>query len=310
MNFDLLSTMKDGMKMLQFLEQDALENNGNKLNIKEKVDKDLLTGLDDQINRMVEAVQDYTHQDYWDSKNSRIIQLMGYPSCRQLVLDILTITAQLKEPVKVQEVVGQIAPLLGYDDLFDGIRTAAELLGVMQGELFTLIPPSQGKYGVMWLQNHIKLSDTTYEYINGCVYLMPMLIQPLHVNRNYQDGHVSFNSSVLLGKTKHHNEQVCLDIINLQNAVPLCLDHITLGYEEEPKKDNLDAAQLKAFTKMQVKSREIYNKILDNNNSFYLCNKYDGRGRLYAMGFHVTYQASSYKRALILIDKEEVINGD
>jgi len=87
--------MKDGMKMLQFLEQDALENNGNKLNIKEKVDKDLLTGLDDQINRMVEAVQDYTNQEYWDSKNSRIIQLMGYPSCRQLVLDILTITARI-----------------------------------------------------------------------------------------------------------------------------------------------------------------------------------------------------------------------
>ena len=310
MNFDFLSMMKNGMKLLKFLEQDAHENGSNKRNIHKIVREDISVGLEEQINVAAEAVQEYVHQDYWDSKNVRIVHLMGYESCVDLVMDVLVIVAQLKEPVKVQEVVGRIAPLLRYEDLFDGIRTAAELLGVMQGELFTLIPPSIGKGGVMWLKNNIVLEKGTYAYIDGCEYLMPMLIKPLHIHANNQSGHVSFNSSVLLGKTKHHMEEVCLDVINIQNSVPLCLDHTTLEYEEEPKKDDLDAEQLSQFNIMKTKSRKVYETLLDQGNKYYLLTAYDGRGRLYSLGYDVTYQSSQYKRALVLIDKEEVIHGD
>jgi hypothetical protein len=180
----------------------------------------------------------------------------------------------------------------------------------MQGTLFTLIPPSEGRLGIMWVRNHIKLEEATYEYIENCRHVLPMITRPLKVTNNYQDGHISFNSSVLLGKTKHHNGEVCLDIINIQNAIPLCLDKGILEYEEEPKNETLDAEQLIQFNTLRDDSRKAYDVLLNHGNRFYLTGAYDGRGRFYSKGYHVTYQAGQYKRALILIDKEETIYGD
>jgi hypothetical protein len=56
-------------------------------------------------------------------------------------------------------------------------------------------------------------------------------------------------------------------------------------------------------------SQAVYDLIIDAGNEFYLNQKVDKRGRVYAQGYHVSTAGSSYKKASIELAHEEFVEG-
>lgn len=280
--------MNEDLRLLNYLEQDIAEDSVNKRLIHDKVWVDICSLT--QVGEAIELVNEYRSKDWWESKSTGLLELSM--SSKDIVKEILIRVCQLTKDTMIQAI---CSIDLGYEDVFDNVQTAAELVGVIA---------ECGLYDVfmdktMKVRNHVELDPDVRSFIDGCHYLPPMVSKPQKITKNTQGGYLNFNESVLLGKTKHHEGELCLSVLNIQNSIELTLDKTILGFEEEPtgKEDKA------LFNKMKRDSRSIYS----NLDIFWLTHKYDGRGRLYSRGYNVTYQSSQYKRALITLAKQETI---
>ena len=290
--------MNSEMKLMNWLQQESIELSSNKKHLKALIKADVM-GLVDHIELGVKAYQEYLEGDYWDSKNNRISSIL-HLSPYEVVLDALCAVATINGYAPVQQVIGQLAPTLGFEDVFDGVKTAGEILGVVSDCKAFAFSKVKDR---MVIINYIDLDADTKKAIEHSMFAPPSLV-PVKVDHNLS-GYVSYKQSVLLGKTEHHEGDMCLDVIQIQNHMNLCLDEYMLEYEEESTKESqIDTPdKLKAFEVMKVRSREVYELMVQNQNSFYLPHSNDGRGRLYSRGYHVAHQAGQYKRAMININE-------
>ena len=142
------------------------------------------------------------------------------------------------------------------------------------------------------------------------MYLPPMVCKPLTVESNYESAHLTFNDTLILGTDNGHNEDICLDVINTQNAVALQLCIPFLASVPEEATYALDTLEKQTQWKtFRSQSNGIYQMLHDFGNTFYLTNKYDKRGRMYAQGYHVTTQGSPFKKAMIESAHQELVEG-
>jgi DNA-directed RNA polymerase len=49
--------------------------------------------------------------------------------------------------------------------------------------------------------------------------------------------------------------------------------------------------------------------MINSGNEIYLTNKVDKRGRIYAQGYHITTQGTSFKKAMLELAHEELVTG-
>ena len=129
---------------------------------------------------------------------------------------------------------------------------------------------------------------------------------PKTITENYTDE----EGSMFLGsKFNYHNGNICLDHINRMNAVGLQLNIPFLNNtKEEPKKVITNLNQQIQWGKFAADSLMTYVTI--GKKEFHLLHKYDARGRCYSEGYHVNYQGSSFKKAIIQLANKEIIKGD
>ena len=112
----------------------------------------------------------------------------------------------------------------------------------------------------------------------------------------------------MLGKKNGHDGDLCLDVINKQNAIPLRLDLEFLTTVEEQPSFELDTPEkIQNWSVFKQQSYEIYRLLKDD--PFYLTNRVDKRGRLYAQGYHVSTQATGFKKAMIEFAEPETVEG-
>jgi hypothetical protein len=143
-----------------------------------------------------------------------------------------------------------------------------------------------------------------------------MVIRPKAVIDNRDTGYLLTRGSVILRKN-HHEDDVCLDHINRMNRVKFTinLDTATMIANrwrnlDRPKegetKQDFDK-RVKAFEKYDRTAKDVIGLLTQHGNEFYLTHRYDKRGRTYCQGYHVSYQAAPWNKAVIeLADKELV----
>ena len=157
--------------------------------------------------------------------------------------------------------------------------------------------------------SRINLPKEIIDSIEESEFLPPMVCKPLELENNFSSGYLSHKESLIL-KKNHHDGDICLDALNIVNSVQLQLDKDFLSsVEEEPTFDIKDPQQETAWGDFKKASYRFYQLIAANGNRFYLTHKVDKRGRIYAHGYHITTQGSSFKKASIELAKEEIVKG-
>ena len=137
-----------------------------------------------------------------------------------------------------------------------------------------------------------------------------MVCEPLNLENNYSSGYLSHTDSLILGNGNHHDGDICLDVLNLVNKVPMRLDIDFLKTVTEEPTFELDTAEkVHQWAQFKKQSTELYVLMAEQGNEFYFTNKVDKRGRIYAQGYHITTQGTAFKKASLELAKEELVGG-
>ena len=315
------------------LEQICIEDRYSRANIRARVLEDIMgsieSGLGLAFDKATQAIHQYVYgqasQKYWDSKLQRIVHLRNMLddtlTINDLVLEILIIVMPMKTAQPIQGPCGRLGGMLGYENIFDGVKTAAELLAVVcYSDLYDIIPARDSEGDSMSIMPCYSLENETNQFISDTKYLPPMICKPEVLTRNFQSGYLTKDDSVILKGVNHHEEYVSLDVLNMANGTALALDKNILRMKEKPNKpfDSLHKdgteptvkeilEREQNFMALKAASKIVYKELIDHGNEFFNCHKYDSRSRKYSQGYHVHIQGSEYKKAIINLAKEEVI---
>ena len=256
----------------------------------------------------VEKLRNYLNQEYYQSKRDRL-EPMKAMDLEQLVIEVFVGVAYIRGSELFTSVNAQLAGRLGWDDKPAAIATMSEVLAVLcETNVFDITKSS--KMASLYINHNFTFPEALKDFIENCEYLPPMVCVPLKLTNNYSSGYLTHQDSLVLGNGNHHSGDLCLDVLNIVNKVPLSLDTEFLSLvEEEPKNKPEDAQQLKNWNEFKKQSYEFYHLMESQGNRFYLTNKWDKRGRMYCQGYHLSYQGAAFKKAMIeLADKEVVMD--
>jgi hypothetical protein len=294
----------------QVILQEMNEERYNRKHIDAKLRAFIETGVETNIRRWdgVNLVHKYMAGEYYQSKMKRIEQLKNL-DVLELVTDILVGVAYYMRPELFTSVSAQIASRLKFSDKTEAIATVAELLAVLcQTDLFDIDKPD--KMASLTLVSRMTLPVNLVDFIENSQYLPPMVCKPLELTHNFSSGYLTHNDTLILGTGNHHDGDICLDVLNLMNSVPLRLDTEFLSKVEEEPTFELDTQEKEDLWRdFKTQSYKFYSLMVQCGNKFYLTHKVDKRGRIYASGYHITTQGTAFKKASIELAREEIVDG-
>ena len=150
-------------------------------------------------------------------------------------------------------------------------------------------------------------------------YPLPMVVEPRKLEHNKSTAHLSKevkDGSVIL-RNNHHDEDVCLDHLNRMNRIKFALNNdvatmiknswrnLDKPKDGETKKDF--EKRVRAFDKYDRTAKDVMALVTQCGNEFYLTHKYDKRGRIYAQGYHISYQGAPWNKAVIELADRELV---
>lgn len=145
-------------------------------------------------------------------------------------------------------------------------------------------------------------------------YPLPMVCKPQVMKKNTDTGYLTIGGSVLLNN-RHHDLDVCLDFINLQNSIKMKINTEVASVVSMVPPKRAEGETKQEFSKRErsfVKFKDTTTKVMGFLNEsvphFYQVHGYDHRGRSYVKGYHINHQGMDYNKAVIEFAEEELIN--
>lgn len=288
--------------------QESIEYKYSKARLKELINNNYISMLSiDLIQKMDELrckIHEWKQGNYYPSKNLRASKLDNN-NIEGIVFGIVYCMAGYTEPKTIQEYINRIEKFVScYDNPVDTVKTIADILVIAAN--VDMLDMTRYKGNRISIEHNWKMHPELLDHMNRMIYLPPMISEPKNIDNNKTSGYLTFNDSVILGNN-HHDNPIALDVLNIQNKVKVSIDIESLKAIEVPSKEPKTILEKQVFMEMRDTSREVAEMLIYMGNVFYWTNKYDKRGRLYTMGYHINIQSTEYKKSLINLAKEEYL---
>ena len=176
----------------------------------------------------------------------------------------------------LETLAGQLAgSIKGLYDKHEQIQTAAEVLTLMgDADCFDMtkrVYETEDGEETKWLvENPWELSKATVKHIKRGMYLPPMIVKPLPLEKNTDSAYLSIErDSVILGRQNHHDGEVCLDSLNRFNAIPLSINvPFILAVEKQMENEALgmDSEALQQYQKFNNDSAFVFSMMMKHGN--------------------------------------------
>ena len=314
------------MNRYRYLLQEKIEKSFSKKFIVQQAVDDLLTceSIVNKLNRGIEYVNTWLNKDHDIDRELRLLAVREL-DIKELVMQVVAcISLECQKPMKLVSIASLCARHLNMSDKVEAIHTMAEIIAVLADtDLFDVKKTKEG-----WIVlSRVGLDAEVTQYADNALYLPPLIIKPRKVRHNRDSGYITQRGeSLILGfYENHHDDNICLDVLNTLNSNEYELDTDFINqYEEQWHREELNQQE---YEELSHADREIYNMdeknwkkfqeqgkffqtlMIHHGNSFYLCNKVDKRGRIYSSGFHMNVQGSSFKKAMINFKHHEIPTG-
>ena len=283
-----------------------------------------------KIDAGLDALHSYLDQTYDSVKEARLFELRCNREILQdILIDIIVLIIPYKKyPREIQEIAGNLGDNCGYfdyyEDPFDSIRTASELIyAARHCDLYFIEIPTYSNYYRALVHSNCMLDEGMDAYVQRTMYLPPLICRPAKVVDNYNAGKLAVPEYVILNLPKRfrHDLYQSYDVLNILNSISMSIDLESLEQEELPSeslenqydakkgkyKNSTKAERIEDFYRELEAAKVTYDYLLKNGNRFYFTHKPDTRGRIYSQGYHIHIQANGYKKALLNFTKEEVL---
>lgn len=259
------------------------------------------------LEKGVELLTDWANQEFsYESKRVRVAALKSM-DLKEIVLEVVVASVYCRTRELYSSFCAKMAGILGFDDKLESVKTVAEIAAVVTDSGFYDINKNT-KFDSLHIISNVQLPPKLEEYIKNATYLPPLVCKPKALTHNRDTPYLTIEDGSRILNKGHHSDDICLDVINIKNAVPLSLDTEFLCLVEEEPNSELDTPEkLKNWMDMKVQSYEFYELMVKQGNKFYLDHKADKRGRLYACGYHISTQGAPIKKAMVELYNKEVI---
>ena len=325
--------------MYQIMAQEAIERKYSRKHIDGYIRAAISENPVNQskVDKGVALIKDWMEGQYRPEKEARIKQLKAFApddaAVAKTVTDLFVGIAYVQKPQLMSSLNVQLAGRLGFDDREQAIKTVAEMLSVLcLTDAFDITKES--RMASLMVVSRIELDARLLEFIEQSEYLPPMVCQPNGLESNYDSGYLTHKDSLILGNGNHHDGNICLDALNIANSVKLKLDvDFLLALEEDKSFELKSEDEFNEWVVLKKKhkqfptyesyvayvegmwemfkstSAKMYMEMVKAGNEFYLTHKVDKRGRIYAQGYHISTQGNPYKKAMIDLANEEIVEG-
>lgn len=274
--------------------------------IRESIEKNPV--MLDRIDKGVDYLKQWIDLEHLSPKKRERIEQIRALDMRELVVNVFVGIAYFQRPELFTSVTAQLAFRVGLTDRVDAITTMAEICAVLcWTDAFDINKDS--RMASLVVISRIILEPALIEFIEESQYLPPMVCEPRKLTNNYSSGYLTHNESLIL-RNNHHDGDICLDVLNTMNAVPLRLNvEMLCQFEEEPTFE-LDTPEKKEqWVNFKKQSYRFYELLVSQGNRFWLTHKVDKRGRIYSQGYHVNTQGASFKKAMVQLAEGEYVTG-
>jgi hypothetical protein len=305
------------------------ERQFNRHHIDGYIRRELFEGTDNllpEVAQGVELLTAWMAETHYESKAARLHHLASL-DLEKLVTEIFVGITYFQFETPLVNAIGQLASRIGFDDKRDSVQTIAEVLAVLtETNVFDL--NKHHRNASIQVISNIQFSDELSKFIEYSCYLPPLVCKPKKLVNNRSSAYYTHNndSHILGGGFNHHDGNICLDVLNARNAIPLSLDvEFLCTVEEEPTHDldtietdedlsdwkiaDMVRKQKANWASYKEQSYYFYSLMVNQGNRFYLDHKVDKRGRMYDCGYHITPQGTSFKKAMINLADKEPVSG-
>jgi len=258
----------------------------------------------DTVSQAIRDVQEYLTGTYYESKNTRLAEYIAtQPDLFELVISVFT-TLLLNGRMTLQAICGMLNYKIGCTELLDRVKTIGEILAVISwSELIHIHKRGAGQY--IMVESGINV-DLEIPYDDA------------HELNKYPAQIVGSNRDEILGSMilgsphNHHDQPICLSHLNKMNRIPLTLSVPLLEeLNEKPTFDFITEDQEEQWIAYREQCLHKYvQTVRELDNKFYLVHKYDTRGRCYALGYHMSTQGTSFKKAIVQLYHKEIITDE
>lgn len=308
------------------LQQKIEETFGKKFIIQKAVD-DLLTSesIVAKLNKGVEILYSWFNQEHAVDKSLRLLALQQLDINELVEHTVALVALHCSKPMKLVSIASMCIGHLKMADKVDAIQTMAEVITMLSDtDLFDI---RKNRYNEREVISRIGLDEEVLRYAYNAFYLPPMIVKPRTVRHNRDSGYITQRGeSLILGfYENHHDDDICLDVLNILNANEYELDtELISNLSEEWHREELSQDE---YMELSHEEKLIYDMdkntwndyiqqgykiqtlMLYHGNKFYLQNKVDKRGRIYTSGYHISPQGSSFKKAMINLARKEIVTG-
>lgn len=260
------------------------------------------------IQHGVNLLEEWRAGEYYTSKRARLDQIMEL-DLYEITMKIMQGIAYVQKPELFTSVSAQLAGRLQLSDKPEAIATMAEMLAVLcETDLFDIIKES--RQASLMLVSCIPLDQKLLEFIDNAQFALPMVCEPEFVDNNRKCGYLTYGESLVLGSGNHHEGDLCLDVINIQNQIPLKLNMEFLTSQEMlPNFEIVTPEQREQWEAFKKASHRIWLLMYQQGNRFHLTHRVDKRGRLYSHGYHINTQGNQFQKAMVELADEEIVEG-
>jgi hypothetical protein len=313
------------MNRYRYLLQEKIEKTFSKKFIVQQAVDDLLTceSIVNKLNRGIEYVNSWLNKDHDVERELRLLAVREL-DIKELVMQVVAcISLECQKPMKLVSIASLCARHLNMSDKVEAIHTMAEIIAVLgETDLFDNKKTREG-----WIViSRVELDSEVTQYADNALYLPPLIIKPRKVRHNRDSGYITQRGeSLILGfYENHHDDNICLDVINILNSNEYELDTDFINQYEmewsEPefevgKHTHYEEEQITAMSKdyfenyFKEQSQFFIKLMKHHGNSLYITNKVDKRGRVYSQGFHINPQGDSYHKAMLNLKHREIPTG-
>lgn len=317
----------------RYLLQRKIEETFSKKFIVQKAIDDLLTeqSIVNKLNKGVEILYSWFNEEHTLDKQLRLLALQQLDIPKLVQHTVALVALHCSKPMKLVSISSMCISHLKMANKVDAITTMAEVIAMLSDtDLFDCKKTKEG-----WtVISRVGLDEEVLRYAYNAFYLPPMIIKPRTVRHNRDSGYITQRGeSLILGfYENHHDDDICLDVINILNANEYELDiDLISSLSEDPLEITIEKLQENAAAKdkylshfeaekklkqiletwddYQEECYKIQTLMLYHGNKFWLQNKVDKRGRIYTSGYHISPQGSSFKKAMINLAKKEIVTG-
>ena len=289
------------------VQQITIEDDYSRSNIRKHIYKYIEEKVNKKFKKKfkicIKQIDKYRGKKYYKSKDQRLIHIMAMTS-HDIAIELFAAVLMEEREMPIQTAADKLAKHFNYENVFDGIKTAAEIITVCaKADLYDLYP------NPMTLEVLTRLPKKIRRYIEQTRYLNPMVCKPNDWTNNRDGGYISVCQSAILGRHHHHEKKQALDAMNILQSIEWELDEFVLTQEEKSNKALDTKDKQDAFKVLKRTSRHVYDELLAQGNSFHFVWRPDFRGRLYSQGYYVNLQSTKYKKALLNFKHKELITG-